>query len=163
MKYDPKYGSRAEIRILERARQLIIEKGWAKHAMGVKSPDSNGNTLSDYRKEEATNYCLVGALRKAGEDHGIPYFSPTGCSIPFFNLTGILWDTTPETRHGIEYWNDCSDITATDVIAAIDRALSYLWSLETEEAPSYPVFVENEKHKPPPVLYSSYHSKYGAT
>jgi hypothetical protein len=97
-------------RLLQTARTLIAQ-GWTQIEY---ARDAQGRRVR-YDTEEAVQFCLLGAARRAAEDIG-------------GHLTGADLDAVAELLGFAETeyliaWNDAPDRTQADVLARLDAAL----------------------------------------
>lgn len=135
--------------ILVRCARSYIAKGWAQGQLGAKaygpaksryysvrtstsiSWDTEGfGTICNPAAEDAERWTIQGALDLAGYLFEVPWFGPTGLSIPFFNIVMAIYKTTPEVNSGYYYgydsWNNAYGRTQPEVLELFDRAIAHL-------------------------------------
>ena len=114
-----------ERQILERARQLIVEHGWAKAASAT---DRYGTAVHVYSPDAAA-YCITGALRRARHE----LTPPTKRQLDFGGMalmqTKDLLRDAVRRHEGEQYfgtladWNDDPDRVRDDITRALDAAI----------------------------------------
>jgi hypothetical protein len=95
------------VAVLREARRLIAEVGWTQ---GAYARDAVGTTISPAR-EDATCFCMEGALRRASRDRGL-----------FDAAEGVILDKCGELT--IPSFNDAPDRTKDEVLSVLDRAIA---------------------------------------
>jgi hypothetical protein len=110
--------------LLQQARQLV-ERGWTQHADARAADNSVVRPWDD----RATTWSLLGSLVAAVER--IAATDGEHTAIPELARTCILLADLLDTD-SLEHWNDASERTGGDVIAALDNATALAASQHRE-------------------------------
>lgn len=102
-------------KILEEARELLIQKGWTKGAFARKADRRSVNSYNP----DAVCFCALGAVARAAK-----------CSVQELEFDPV-WDSlcaalptgVPHTQEGIIQFNDNADTTLPDIIDFLTKAI----------------------------------------
>ena len=115
--------------MLMEARGLLL-RGWSK---GAQARDGRGQIVNAW-SHEASSWSLVGALLASWHRHDdkldVDFVAHSAEARGLADATKVLARTTGTLA--IDPWNDAPERTRSDVIAAVDRALSLLRADEAQ-------------------------------
>ena len=115
--------------MLMEARGLLL-RGWSKGAQGR---DSRGHVVNAW-SEDATSWSLVGALLASWHRHDdrldADFVAHSAEARALSETTDVLTRATGTLA--LDPWNDAPERTRSDVLAAVDRALTLLGASRAE-------------------------------
>src|SRR6202790_5623428 len=94
------------LRVLREAKK-VIKHGWTQNTFA-----SNGYNPTDINNKYATEFCLIGAIRRVSPNIGIAH----GAEIRLSEAIGIDW-------HELETWNDKWYRTKRAALKALDKTI----------------------------------------